>query len=182
MSDDRLSHNPRALTFVSSNGQYRITVPKMCVDSMLAHARASSPHETGGIIVGRYTPSLDRAVLTDALGPPGDSEGWASGFVRGIRGLANKLAHLWSSSVRTYYLGEWHFHPFSAARPSGDDRNQMLAIARSDSYRCPEPILLILGGDPNGIWELTAHVYTRKGEDLHLAGTTANTSSLDGNA
>lgn len=168
MTPDHRSDHSDALVFGSLDGQYGVTVPKRCIDSMLAHARSSSPSETGGIIIGRYSAALDHAVLTEVLGPPGDSQGWASGFVRGVRGLANKLAHLWSSSVPTYYLGEWHFHPFSAARPSGDDREQMLAIARSHAYRCPEPVLLILGGDPAGSWEITAHVYTRAGRDVHL--------------
>ena len=160
---------PSDLGFASRDERYRVTVPKNCTTAMLAHARASLPRETGGIIVGRYTETLDHAILTDALGPPADSRGWATGFVRGVHGLARALRGLWSSSVPTYYLGEWHFHPFSAAQPSGDDADQMFSIAHGDRYRCPEPILLVLGGDPAGAWELSAHVYTNDGEYLPLA-------------
>lgn len=169
MEADKTLGVPNRLAFASVDGRYRLTVPENCTEAMLAHARASVPKETGGIIVGQYTEALDHAVLTDALGPPADSRGWATGFIRGVQGLARALRNLWSSSVTTYYLGEWHFHPFSAAQPSEDDADQMFSIAHNDRYRCPEPILLILGGDPAGVWEVSAHVYTRAGEHLILA-------------
>jgi hypothetical protein len=37
----------------------------------------------------------------------------------------------------------------------------MAEIAETESCRCPEPILLILGGDPDGVWDIRAFVFRR---------------------
>ncbi len=49
----------------------------------------------------------------------------------------------------TYYIGEWHFHPFMSPVPSGTDLRQIRAIARDRDYQCPVPILIVVGGDPS---------------------------------
>jgi hypothetical protein len=37
----------------------------------------------------------------------------------------------------------------------------MLEIAKSFSYRCPEPILVIIAGDPHATWDVNALVFPR---------------------
>lgn len=66
--------------------------------------------------------------------------------MRGTAGLQGWLNRLWNGNERRYYLGEWHFHPGGAPEPSRMDIKQMGKIARSSSYKCPEPILLVVGG------------------------------------
>lgn len=56
------------------------------------------------------------------------------------------LDELWRRSKRRYYLGEWHFHPGGAAEPGPTDTEQMAKIMQSASYKCPEPVLLLVGG------------------------------------
>jgi hypothetical protein len=65
-------------------------------------------------------------------------------------------------------LGEWHFHPYATPSASADDERQMLTIADDPRYHCPEPILLIMGGDPSGAWTMAAYVFTRSGGRLRL--------------
>jgi hypothetical protein len=69
---------------------------------------------------------------------------------------------------KEHYLGEWHFHPFAAPSPSSIDYSQMAEIAVSRSWRCPEPVLLIIGGDPRGEWCPYGLVTTRQKERIHL--------------
>jgi hypothetical protein len=76
-----------------------------------------------------------------------------------VSGVERWLAKLWSAPQRTYYLGEWHFHPYASPEASATDAAQMRTIATSAGYRCPEPLLLVLGGDPNGDWKLRAYVF-----------------------
>jgi hypothetical protein len=76
------------------------------------------------------------------------------------------LEKLWPK--KDYYLGEWHFHPHAAAEPSGTDIGQMIEISTSTKYRCPEPLLLILGGDPNGSWHIRVFVFPRGATLLEL--------------
>jgi hypothetical protein len=83
----------------------------------------------------------------------------AADFVRGVSGLGKWLKQLWSHRRRRFYLGEWHFHPFGSPMPSTQDDIQMKEIAQLFESRCPEPVLLIVGGDPKGGWSLGAFVY-----------------------
>jgi integrative and conjugative element protein (TIGR02256 family) len=123
---------------------------------MLDLAAKALPNETGGILVGRYTKELDYAVVSEASAPPSDSRAGRTWFTRGVRGLRRLLSRLWKQ--RTYFLGEWHFHPHAAPDPSGVDLEQLGTIASSKDYQCAAPLLVIIGGDPNDTWTLRAFV------------------------
>lgn len=84
---------------------------------------------------------------------------YASLLIQTGRQLKNWLDSLWHRGA-AFYLGEWHFHPYASARPSGTDQQQMRDIARSDRYRCPEPVLVIVGGDPSAAYELSVSVFS----------------------
>lgn len=81
------------------------------MDRILGLCRCGWPLETGGVLIGYYTPALDEAIVTDALGPPSDSRFRLSSFLRGVHGLATLLGRLWRRKPRRHYLGEWHLHP-----------------------------------------------------------------------
>jgi len=154
-------------TFVSDDGRFQLRLPARHVAQMLAFCRGSAGRETGGILVGHYAPTLDCAVVTGVSGPPADSRASRTRFVRGVRGLKQWLRSLWNGP-RHYYLGEWHFHPGAAPVPSAADRDQMREIAASPTYHCPEPLLVILGGDPDGDWTISAHVFVVCGNAVAL--------------
>lgn len=101
--------------------------------------------ETGGILVGLYSDDFTLAIVREATPPPTDSERGRSWFVRGVSGLRELLGKRWGARERTFYIGEWHFHPADFVEPSGDDFAQMLEISRAREYDCKEPLLLILG-------------------------------------
>jgi integrative and conjugative element protein (TIGR02256 family) len=123
--------------------------------------------ETGGILMGRYSAAHDCALVTEVLGPPGDSRSGPTWFVRGVAGLQAALNRAWGRR-REYYLGEWHLHPSAAPTPSGVDYAQMAEVANTSSWRCPEPVLLIVGGDPTQTWRALALVVTRQGQRVVL--------------
>jgi hypothetical protein len=101
--------------------------------------------ETGGIIIGYYTSDLTNALVTEATPPPPDSNHGHMYFERGVSGLAGLLRRRWVAKRRTYYLGEWHFHPANIIEPSREDFYQMGQIASAKEYSCKEPILLVVG-------------------------------------
>jgi hypothetical protein len=82
-------------------------------------------------------------------------------------GLEVWLARLWTRDA-SYYVGEWHFHPYSRPQPSDRDLAQMQVIAKSTRYQCPTPILLIVGGDPKGEWCIHVEVLDETGRRYHL--------------
>jgi hypothetical protein len=106
---------------------------------------AAGDIETGGVLIGRYSADLAVAIVREATQPPSDSRQGPSWFIRGVAGLRDMLVRRWRSKERTYYVGEWHFHPASHVEPSTDDFTQMVQIARTDDYNCREPLLVILG-------------------------------------
>jgi integrative and conjugative element protein (TIGR02256 family) len=118
----------------------------------------SASQETGGILVGYYTPAHDCAIVTALSGPPEDSIRGQRLFKRGTRGIQRWISRLWREQ-RHYYLGEWHFHPRGAPVPSPDDRGQMQKFSKDKKLKCPEPILLIIGGNPKGEWSANAYVF-----------------------
>lgn len=107
--------------------------------------RYSGALEIGGILMGRYADDAMVAVVTEATPPPRDSRRGPIWFARGVVGLRELLASRWKARDRIYYVGEWHYHPADVIAPSAADFSQMSAIARFSEYRCPEPILVIVG-------------------------------------
>jgi integrative and conjugative element protein (TIGR02256 family) len=153
----------------SRDGRFGVAVEQQHIQQLVRWCVEAGERETGGILIGRYSDRLDLAVVSQVSGPPPDSRGGRSFFERGTRGLQRLLDRVWHRRAE-YYLGEWHFHPSSEAIPSGIDRDQMAATARSPSFRCPEPILLIVGGQPSASWAIRAFVYPN-GQQFELEAT-----------
>jgi integrative and conjugative element protein (TIGR02256 family) len=151
----------------SAGGRYGLVLKESVLAELVRRCGDSGGKETGGILVGHYSESRDCAFVTD-LGPEtSDSErGWTT-FRRGVRGLQRWLNAQWAGKSR-YYLGEWHYHPSASPTPSPADLNQMRSISESSSYCCPEPVLLIVGGDLRRGMLASAHVFPRGHAPIEL--------------
>ena len=132
---------------------------------ILSNCAANANQETGGILIGTYTDDHHCAEVTIATIAPPDSGRAHSAFFRGFQGLTEILKELWKR--REYYLGEWHFHPFASPNPSHTDQAQMRIFSETPSYHCPEPVMLIVGGDPNKKWKVKVFVFP-KGEMIEM--------------
>lgn len=152
--------------FWSSDRKFGMIIEESHIAKILEACKNSGDHETGGIIVGHYTENLDCAIVTDVSLSPSDSRNGRSWFYRGVNGIQNWLNRLWIR--REYYLGEWHFHPFAYAALSPTDKTQMKKIAKNKSYYCPEPVLLIIGGDPERDWKMRVYVCNKGHSFLEL--------------
>ena len=156
----------RDLEFWSKDTRFGLRVGAAQISRVLQMCGDSRSHETGGILIGHYTVSYDCAIVTGISGPPSDSLHGQTWFIRGISGLQQRLRWMWNR--QRYYIGEWHFHPDHPANPSGTDIGQMEDIAKSSTYRCPEPILLIIGGNPPEQWEVKTYVFPRDKAPVEL--------------
>jgi hypothetical protein len=92
---------------------------------MLNECRSYGKYETGGILAGYYDDSLKKAVIVRGSIAPKDSRHMHTRFHRGIKGLKSWLKEKWDEE-KAYYLGEWHFHPFSS---SGGDPNNAYSVS-----------------------------------------------------
>ncbi|MEQ9442146.1 MAG: Mov34/MPN/PAD-1 family protein [Cyclobacteriaceae bacterium] len=146
--------------FWSPDRLFGLSISNEYIEKIIAIAKRAGTCETGGVLIGRYTETQDCALLTQVVGPTQDSTAGRTWFRRGIKGLQRLIDHYWKSE-HSYYLGEWHFHPFAPPAPSSQDLRQMNNIACSHSYNCPEPLLLILGGDPQAEYTIRVFVFKR---------------------
>jgi len=155
------------LVFKDPSGEYVVRISEKVADRIKTYCQMRMDQETGGVLVGRYTGSQREAVVMFADGPPLDSKRGAFSFLRGVEGLAKKLAAFWTREG-LYYLGEWHYHPLSAPVPSRTDHDCMSAIRSQRRVDCKVPILVIIGGNPQGqpLWSVT--VYPAKGNPKSL--------------
>jgi integrative and conjugative element protein (TIGR02256 family) len=144
--------------FASVDGRYRVVLTAGLLARMVRLCAASPRQETGGILAGSYSQDRRSAVVTLMTGPPSDSRSGRTWLIRGVAGLKDWLLDLWKRKV-AHYLGEWHYHPDADPAPSSIDRAQLRAIAVSAQYACPEPFLVILGGDPPRDWTLSVTLF-----------------------
>src|SRR5579875_60575 len=132
------------MMYKSADKRFGVQIDAECVDDMVAHIKTAGNKETGGILIGFYNEQRDAAIVKKITGPPSDSRSDRTWFNRGVKGLQQLLNKVWKE--RQYYLGEWHYHPNASPDPSFCDKAQMINIATSAQYHCPEPILIIIGG------------------------------------
>ena len=133
------------LVFYNSDTNLKIVVPLEQLSLLHKLCEESNPYETGGIIIGRYSDDGSVAFVSEMTNSPNDSIKKTTAFKRGIVELQKKLDMLWDKSY--YYIGEWHYHPNSSSFPSEYDIKQMISLSQSKSLKCPEPILIIIGGN-----------------------------------
>ena len=150
-----------SLTFRDKEGKFAVSIDSTQVARLLKQCIDAGEYETGGILMGVYNEKLDTATVTRIVDAPIDSRRGRNWFHRGISGLQVLILALWSR--RGYYLGEWHYHPQGSPEASAVDIRQMKEIASSRGYQCPEPILLIIGGNPKDVWSVQVTVFKRSG-------------------
>ncbi len=147
------------MKFKSKDGKFSFVLGNALVPQLVKHIIQAKGNETGGILIGNYNTEHSEATLRTLSGPPKDSRSGFSWFQRGMYGLQRLLNKHWNKNE--YYLGEWHYHPFSSPTPSFQDMQQMKQIASTKSYHCPEPILLIIGGTPDN-YEIKLFIVSRQ--------------------
>lgn len=151
--------------YSSTDNKYKVLIPDRLVENVRAIIKSSKGVETGGILVGHYAQDHSTAIVNHATRPPKDSKAGPTWFLRGIKGLQALLQKYWER--KEYYLGEWHYHPDASPNPSMQDIRQMYQIANAKNYQCPEPVMLIIGGDFND-YEIKMFVSVRNQQLLEL--------------
>ncbi len=142
--------------YVSDNNRFGIRIPEDLINKAILICN-SSKKETGGILIGDYSSDQRWANIKDATNPPKDSKYGFSTFFRGIHGLKELLDYEWKNNG-CYYIGEWHYHPKVLPHPSPKDIRQMILFSKDYELKCPEPILLIIGGDKSFGWSYSLNI------------------------
>lgn len=105
-------------------GEWTLCTDTWVRDRMTRTRAATLPNETGGVLVGVHDMRRRIVYIVDILESPPDSVEWPTLYIRGCRGLPERLrtvAERTGGMVR--YVGEWHSHPHGCSpAPSDPDR------------------------------------------------------------
>jgi len=117
--------------------------------------------ETGGLIFGEMNDTANIIWVNETIGPPNDSTFSESEFVCGTNRTEEINKEKKKRTHNTvHFIGSWHSHPISPARPSHTDWNGVAEIFTSDIAQSPKQLMLIVGNaskDP----EIGAHIFQR---------------------
>lgn len=162
------------VSFLAPDRSLAVDIEEPAVVEIIDFCLRSDRLETGGVLLGLYSPFGDRAAVRQVVGPPSDSIHRRFGFMRGISGLGSRLRRAWRSGE--FYVGEWHFHPGASPSPSAIDQSQILAFAADADadYRCAHPVLIIIGGQPPVDWAMSVSVVV-DGQPIRLTPQTPET-------
>ena len=135
-----------------------------------AGARERSPEdETGGLLFGEFDEALGIAWVTNVSGPPQDSIFSPEGFVCGTDGtkeLCEDYARRTNRIVR--YVGTWHSHPSSRARPSPTDYAGIATFFAAAPDDGAHQLMAIVGNATDPKPHLGAYVFQK--QDLATFG------------
>src|SRR6185295_4414864 len=89
--------------------------------------------ETGGLLWGEWDDATGIVWVTDASGPPPDSNHSEDLFLCGTKGTKKEHeSRSKGSRLSVGYIGMWHTHPVSKPFPSTTDFAGMLQILTAD--------------------------------------------------
>lgn len=112
-----------------------------------AGARTRTPEdETGGLMFGTIDEMLGVAWISNVSGPPSDSEFSPEQFLCGVDGI-EELCDSYDARSKgtTQYVGTWHSHPVSGARPSGTDFHGIGSIFAMNPGGGAHQLMMIVG-------------------------------------
>lgn len=122
-----------------------LILPTVCFTQLQKWAQKSSPHETGGTLVGTLSPDRRVATVVEVLHASAAARRSFVTFFRPSDRDDQSLLKLLQQRPNLTYIGEWHTHPNADPVPSGIDRSALAKIANSPNTCTETPIMLILG-------------------------------------
>ena len=125
--------------------------------------RTRSPWvETGGLLFGEIDEAHREIWVDKATGPPPDSELQDERFVCGIQGTAEFAEDIGrASGGSSCFMGIWHTHPVSRARPSDLDMQAMVRLLHLQRLP-PRRTAMVIVGFSASQPELAVYMFERR--------------------
>lgn len=126
--------------------EWHVSADAEVVERLRAERLKQLPNETGGVLLGIVDFAAKSINVVHALSAPPDSAAAATGFERGVQGLADEIKRACGSVLdQIRYVGEWHSHPRGASPdPSQTDLGQMCWLSVGlVSEGCPAVMLIV---------------------------------------
>ena len=137
---------------ISCNG-WEIKILPSLLGRLYFQRETKLPNETGGVLVGSYDFSHKICYIVDAIASPSDSQEYPNAYIRGSKGLYEKVCKLENITIGNLtYIGEWHSHPDNSTSPSFDDKKLLRSIAEYAFSRSSPGCMMIVGEDHYSIY------------------------------
>jgi len=161
VSEEKLPFQ-NAIEWTSADSSVTVRIPTDRLAAVKDLCAEAGEIETGGILAGTYF-SGSEALVVRATDPPSDSTHGPTTFHRGTDQV-NEWLQAANERLGIQYLGEWHYHPSAPPEASDDDHDEMVSIATNESYHCPDPILVVVGGTPPDDLSVNVYGFHREGD------------------
>lgn len=136
----------------SSNG-WKVYLYKPLQQAIGMQRTSSLPNETGGVLIGAFDLRRKYLYIVDQIEAPNDSISSPTSFIRGSKGLEERLMDIELVVFdNLYYIGEWHSHTNSNTQMSEDDKILMSAIYEYNQERCRPACMIIAGSSSQSIY------------------------------
>jgi len=132
------------LKFRIKNISLELKVEQRFIQTLIKVGKAHYPNEFGGFLIGYYSDDKKLLTITDTI-LPNTYKSTPSLFERNTDGVAQYFERFYEESPKKYYVGEWHTHPNTVARPSHTDINAIYSIRNDKNVAILNPVLLIIG-------------------------------------
>lgn len=127
--------------------EWTVCTDQALLDTIQRLRQEKLPSETGGVLIGSFDMQRRIIYVVDTIPSPPDSIEWPTVYVRGCRGLAQRITeidHITAGMLG--YVGEWHSHPDGGdCAPSRDDRQAFAQLANYASLDGRPAVMLIVG-------------------------------------
>ena len=131
----------------------------------------SAEQETGGLLFGQFDETLGIAWVTNVSGPPQDSTFSAELFrcgTHGTRALCKDYEKRTHRIVR--YVGTWHSHPVSPAKPSATDYEGIATIFAAGPDDGALQLMVIVGHAAEQKPQIGAYAFEKRELAAHRTG------------
>ena len=127
---------------------WTVIYDSVLLDSLARLREGRLPNETGGVLIGSRDRTRKILYLVDALSSPPDSEELKTSYIRGTKGLSEKVERIANvTGLNLDYIGEWHSHPDgNSVEPSANDQ-KLLNWIRSGLQETGEKGLMCIIGE-----------------------------------
>lgn len=137
-------------------GRWTLRTDIDLITHIRALRQAKLPNETGGVLIGAFDLLRHLIYVVDALPAPADSLEWPKAYIRGSRGLRQRVEEIGTVTAGMLeYVGEWHSHPDGhGVMPSSADRAAFAWFAQQRLVDGLPPLMLIVGAAGELGWYL----------------------------
>lgn len=125
-----------------------VVLTKTAQQQLLSAFADSFPRETAGPLFGEYAASKSGGMLDIATLREAPAAIMQSGLFSCTTDAALMQRLCDERWPQTYYLGSWHTHPGADPIPSDTDIATAIERACDPAEKCPQHVMLILGGTP----------------------------------